>query len=66
MTLELCQQVIMLHSEIVGKDAIGMTRDDSLTEPTKEKAHRLGLTDGPVPYEDQAVENVAMVELLKA
>ena len=47
-------------------DAIGMIRDDSLMEPTKDKAHKLGLTDGPVPYEDQAVENVAMVELLKA
>ncbi len=44
---------------------IGMERDDSLMEPTEEKADRLGLIKGPIPYEDQAIENVAMVELLK-
>jgi len=46
-------------------DEIRMERDDSLIEPTDEKAERLGLRKGPVSYEDQAVENVAMVELLK-
>jgi len=44
---------------------IGMVRDDSLIGATDEKAERLGLVKGPIPYEDQAVENVAMVELLK-
>ena len=46
-------------------DEIGMTRDDSLIETTDEKAQRLGLIKGSLSYEDQAVENVAMVELLK-
>ena len=47
-------------------DAIGMVRDDSLFEATPDKAKALGLDDPFVPAEDQAVENVAMVELLKA
>ena len=46
-------------------DEIGMTRDNSLIETTDEKAQRLGLIKGSLSYEDQAVENVAMVELLK-
>jgi len=46
-------------------DEIGMVRDDSLMDTTDEKAKALGLVKGPVSYEDQAVENVAMVELLK-
>lgn len=46
-------------------DAIGMERDDSLIDATSEKARKLGLVDGPISYEDQAIENVAMVELLK-
>ena len=47
-------------------EEIGMTRDDSLFEATPEKAERLGLIGGSLSFEDQAVENVAMVELLKA
>lgn len=48
-------------------DDIGMVRDDSLMDATEEKAVRSGLiTGGSLGYEDQAVENVAMVELLKA
>ena len=47
-------------------EEIGMTRDDSLFEATPEKAERLGLIVGSLSFEDQAVENVAMVELLKA
>ena len=46
-------------------DAIGMTRDDSLIDATDLKAERLGLKKGAVSYEDQAIENVALVELLK-
>lgn len=46
-------------------DAIGMTRDDSLIDATDLKAERLGLKKGMVSYEDQAIENVALVELLK-
>jgi len=46
-------------------DAIGMTRDDSLIDATDSKAERLGLKKGPISYEDQAIENVALVELLK-
>ncbi len=46
-------------------DAIGMERDDSLIEATEEKAKALGLSKGKVSYEDQAVENVALSELLK-
>ena len=47
-------------------EEIGMIRDDSLFEATLEKAERLGLIAGSLSFEDQAVENVAMVELLKA
>jgi KEOPS complex subunit Cgi121 len=47
-------------------DLIGMARDDSLADATEEKAEKLGLKDGFLPYEDQAMENVACVELLKA
>ena len=47
-------------------EEIGMIRDDSLFEATQEKAERLGLIAGSLSFEDQAVENVAMVELLKA
>jgi KEOPS complex subunit Cgi121 len=46
-------------------DAIGMARDDSLYEASDSKAEKLGLVKGPISYEDQAVENVALVELLK-
>ena len=46
-------------------EEIGMIRDDSLFEATQEKAERLGLIGGSLSFEDQAVENVAMVELLK-
>ena len=45
---------------------IGMVRDDSLIEATKEKAEALGLRDPFLSIEDQAVENVAIVDLLKA
>ena len=47
-------------------EEIGMIRNDSLFEATPEKAERLGLIGGSLSFEDQAVENVAMVELLKA
>ena len=47
-------------------EEIGMIRDDSLFEATPEKAERLGLIGGSLSFENQAVENVAMVELLKA
>ena len=46
-------------------ESIDMVRDDSLIAPTDAKAEKLGLVKGPIPYEDQAIENVAMVELLK-
>lgn len=46
-------------------DEIGMIRDDSLMDPTAEKAARLGLSEGPVQFEDQAMENVALLELQK-
>ena len=46
-------------------DEIGMERDDSLVQATDAKAKALGLDDRFLSYEDQAVENVASVELLK-
>ncbi|MBR3476604.1 MAG: hypothetical protein IKH39_05525 [Candidatus Methanomethylophilaceae archaeon] len=45
---------------------LGMERDDSLCQATEAKAKALGLDDRYLSYEDQAVENVASVELLKA
>ena len=46
-------------------DSIGMERDDSLLDATDSKAEKLGLKKGKISYEDQAVENVALSELLK-
>ncbi len=46
-------------------DRIDMTMDDSLLECSDEKAERLGLTKSRISYIDQAIENVALVELLK-
>ena len=46
-------------------DVIDMIRDDSLIDATDTKAEKLGLKKGPISYEDQAIENVALVELLK-
>lgn len=46
-------------------DEIGMVRDDSLVDADDRKAQMLGLKKDSVSYEDQAMENVAMVELLK-
>ena len=46
-------------------EEIGMARDDSLVEATPWKAERLGLRSCFLSPEDQAVENVAMVELQK-
>lgn len=47
-------------------DEIDMVRDDSVMDVTPEKAEALGLSGKMVPPEDQAIENVAMVELQKA
>lgn len=44
---------------------IGMARDDSILEATPWKAERLGLRSCFLSPEDEAVERVAMVELLK-
>lgn len=46
-------------------DEIGMERDDSLVDATPWKAERLGLGSCFLSPEEQAVENVAMVELQK-
>ena len=45
---------------------IGMERDDSILSATKEKAEIMGL-ENPfgIPYEDLALENVAMLDLAK-
>ena len=56
---------ILLDIDDPKLDSIKMVQDDSLIEATDTKAHKLGLVKGPVSYEDQALENVAMVELLK-
>lgn len=44
---------------------IGMERDDSILDPSPWKAEKLGLRSCFLSPEDQAIENVAMVELLK-
>lgn len=46
-------------------ESIGMARDDSILDPTEEKAERLGLSDPFVPAEEQAIEMVALLELQK-
>ncbi len=57
---------LLLDIEDPRLSEIGMTRDDSLFLATEEKAKALGLDDRFLSYEDQAIENVASVELLKA
>ena len=45
---------------------IGMERDDSILLATKEKAERMGLKNPfGIPYEDLALETVAMLDLAK-
>jgi len=46
-------------------DEIGMVRDDSLYEPTEWKCEKLGLRICFLSPVDQALENVAMVDLMK-
>ncbi len=46
-------------------DEIGMIRDDSIVDATPWKAERLGLRSYFLSPEDQAIENVAIVELQK-
>ena len=46
-------------------DEIGMVRDDSIVDATPWKAEKLRLRSCFLSPEDQAVENVAMVELQK-
>ena len=46
-------------------DEIGMVQDDSLMDATDAKAESLGLLKDSIPYEEQALENVAMVDLMK-
>ncbi len=46
--------------------SLGFVRDDSVISVDAAKAARLGLTDPFLSPEDQAVENVASVDLLKA
>lgn len=46
-------------------DEIGMVRDDSLMEPDQFKMDRLGLRSCFLSPEEQAVERVAMVDLMK-
>ena len=46
-------------------DSIGMVRDDSILDATPEKAEMLGLESAMVPFEDQAIEMVALLELQK-
>ncbi len=46
-------------------DEIGMALDDSIMDATPWKAEKLGLRSCFLSPEDQAVENVAMVELRK-
>lgn len=56
---------LLIDIEDPGLEAIGMTRDDSLVDASDSKAEMLGLKKGAIPFEDQAVENVALVDLLK-
>lgn len=46
-------------------DSIGVVRDDSILDATPEKAEMLGLESTMVPFEDQAIEMVALLELQK-
>lgn len=46
-------------------DEIGIVRDDSLYEPTEWKCEKLGLRSCFLSPVDQALENVAMVDLMK-
>lgn len=56
---------VLMDVEDPHLDEIGMERDDSIVDATPWKAERLGLRSCFLSPEDQAVENVAMVELQK-
>lgn len=56
---------IILNTDDCMMDSISMERDDSILEPTHEKAMKLGLDDPFLDYVSQAVERVADVDLLK-
>lgn len=44
---------------------LGMVRDDSLLKGTPEKAKAMGLKDNGIPYIDQALELVALLDIAK-
>lgn len=47
-------------------DDIGMERDDGILSATEEKAKAMGLAEGfGIPYEDLAIEMVALLDLAK-
>lgn len=56
---------IFIDTEDPNLECIGMTRDDSIMDSTPRKIKLLGLTDQFITPEDQALENVAMVDLIK-
>lgn len=56
---------IILNTNDCMLDSIHMERDDSILEPTHEKAMKLGLDDPFLDYVSQAIEKVADVDLLK-
>jgi len=57
--------VLLIDIDDPKLDAIGMVQDDSLMDATDDKAESLGLLKDSIPYEEQALENVAMVDLMK-
>ena len=61
-----CYVALLLGIDGEDLDAIGMVRDDSLIAGNDEKAGNMGLAnDLGIPYEDLALERVAMVDILK-
>ena len=64
-----CEEYVALLLDVEGDlklDSIGMERDDSIVDGNDSKAEAMGLTNGlSIPYDDLALERVAMVDILK-
>lgn len=64
-----CDEYVAILLDVKGDlqlDGIGMERDDSIVDGNESKAEAMGLTnDLSIPYDDLALERVAMVDILK-
>ncbi|UAL07245.1 MAG: hypothetical protein KRP56_05240 [Candidatus Methanogranum gryphiswaldense] len=56
----------IFNADVTGIEKIGMMLDDSLCDISKEKMRNIGISvNDDFPLEDQVLESIAMVDLLK-